>query len=172
MKNQMNKFNADFFLSSFTEFNGIQWGETNIWTEEKKLYNFNYWINNNVHGSQYIRWMTINVVVAEKLRIWNLYIFYVRNLKKVMKEIFGHLKGKQFNTYIDHLLHSLLLLTKFFLHYRLCYHCEYILYLFLLMQFFIWKFCNWKTFLKTVFSTLDCFLSFTIHIRMYLPCAN
>ena len=39
--------------------------------------------------------------------------FYVRNLKKNSKKVFGHLKKKkQFNTYMDHHLHLFLPLTE------------------------------------------------------------
>ena len=76
-----------------------------------------------------------------------------------LKEVFRHLNRKLFNTFMDHLLYSLLFLMEF---YRLCHHCEYIAYLFLLMQFFIPS--KFKTFLKTVIQALSVLvLLFSMH---------
>ena len=99
-----------------------------------------------------------------------MYTLLMYEIKRmVINEVFRHLKRKLFNTYTNYLLHSFLLLMEFYMPslYRLCQHCEYIMYLFLLSQFFV------SSKLKTSLQIIIYFFStFAINIRMYFTCAN
>ena len=87
----------------------------------------------------------------------------------MVKEVFGRLKWKLFNTYVDHLLHSFSLLMEIFRS-----SLSYAIVVNILCTYFCWE----QFFIKLKFKNIflkhqsGCFSAFTINIRMYLACTT
>ena len=112
--------------------------------------------------------MFINTNVKENCIFETHILCMCKISKRVEKEVFGQWKRKLFNTYMDRLLDSFLLLMKF---------CGFSLGYGMIVNILCTVFCLciflFLSKLKTSVKTLvGLFSTFTVNIRLYLTCSN